>query len=776
MGDITNRPSPPDRDDDRRRAIQTVDGNRETRVDAYVNEPQGYGPYGDEDTKTFDFYKYLRIASKYRWLIAGITLAVLSVTAVTTLMTTPIYKATASIQIDREATKILDKGDVSSDNPYDSNGLDFFQTQLQLLQSRTLAERTAAALSLGNNADFNKSVAPSLLTLIISKLRGLIVSDEPPKDANASTAETDLSGDSNKSAARRIQGGLDIELLRGSRIATISFSHPDPVVAQRIANGYAETFITDNLDRRFEATAYARKFLEERLAQLKAKLEESEKQAVAYADEKGIITVGDNKTVVDADVESINNKLTEARYEEMRLGLIWQRVENAQGLEIAEIRDNATVQENRKLRSELAAQYQQKLNIFKPDYPDMVQLKSQITELDAQLAQAVKEVKADIKSSHEAARTSVAMLEAALQKSKDTLVEQRNRSIQYNILQREVDTNRQLYDGLLQRYKEIGVAGGIGTNNVSFVDKADIPRFPDSPKVSRSLLLGLLAGLMLGCMTAFGLDFLDETYKVPEELEKETGFPVVGVVPLPKAGVSLDEALKDHRSPISEAYRSLRTSLQFSTPQGLPSSLLLTSTMPSEGKSTTAIGIAETLGRVGLKVLLIDADLRKSSLHKRLRLANDRGLTNYLIGGIEAADTLQVTTMENVFAITSGPLPPNPAELLSGTRMSDLVRAAGDAYDIVIVDGPPIIGLADAPLLAGATQGTLLLVGANSTRKRSLRVAVRRMLVVRANIIGIVLNKFDRREAGYGYGYGYGNSDYEYYGYGHQKQLPSKNG
>ena len=173
-------------------------------------------------------------------------------------------------------------------------------------------------------------------------------------------------------------------------------------------------------------------------------------------------------------------------------------------------------------------------------------------------------------------------------------------------------------------------------------------------------------------------------------------------------------------------------------------------------------------------MLLIDADLRKSSLHKRLMLRNERGLTNYLIGGIDAADTLQVTPLQNVFAITSGPLPPNPAELLSGPRMADLVAAAKEAYDVVIVDGPPIIGLADAPLLTSATQVTLLLVSANSTRKSSLKVAVRRMQGVRANIVGAILNKFDRREAGYGYGYGYGYSDYEYYGYGQQKQLPSK--
>ena len=771
MNDRPNFDTGSDRGEERGagRSVLPVEAGRETRPDFYRGEPQAYGPYGEEDTKSFDFFKYLRIASKYKWLIAGIALIVLAITAVSTFMMTPIYQATASIQIEREATRVIEKGDVQGE---EMGGLEFYQTQYQLLSSRTLAERVAAALALGDDPTFNAEVAPSLVTLIKSKLFGLIFSEETPAEEVAS--DRPAADERHRSTAKRLLDGLKVEPVRGSRIVKVSFNHPNPAVAQRVANGYAEVFITDNLDRRFEATAYARKFLEERLAQLKAKLEESEKLLVQYADEKGIITVGEGKTVVDSDIEAINAKLTEARYEKIRFQLLWERVENADGLEIAEIRNNQTVQENRKLRSELSAQYQQKLNVFKPSYPEMVQLKSQIAELDEQLAQAVKAVKSDIKSSYEAARISVAMLETELEKGKSALLEQRNRSIQYNILQREVDTNRQLYDGLLQRYKEIGVAGGIGTNNISFVDKAPMPGSPASPNVQRNLLLGLLAGLALGAMVAVGLVFLDETFKVPEDIEKEVGLSVVGVVPLPKDGLSVDAALQDQRSSVSEAYRSLRTSLQFSTPQGLPSSILVTSSNPSEGKSTSAIGIADTLGKIGLKVLLIDADLRKSSLHKRLKLRNERGLTNYLIGGIDAADTLQVTPLQNVFAITSGPLPPNPAELLSGPRMADLVAAAKEAYDIVIVDGPPIIGLADAPLLTSATQVTLLLVSANSTRKSSLKVAVRRMQGVRANIVGAILNKFDRREAGYGYGYGYGYSDYEYYGYGQQKQLPNQ--
>ena len=736
---------------------------RDPRPTVYQRDAAAYAP-DEGDEKPFDIYKYLRIVTKYRWLIASITLAALALTAVSTLMLTPIYRATASIQIEREAANIVDKGQVVAE---DSSGFEFYQTQYLLLSSRTLAERVAAALALGDDTAFNVQVSPTLFNYVKGLLLGLIIPSPPPGDQDEA-ARSASSADRNAAAAGQLLGGLSIEPVRDSRIVRVSFSHPDPAVAMRVANGYAEVFIKDNLDRRFEATSYARRFLEERLGQLKAKLEESERLLVQYADEKGILSIG-GKAVADSDVEAINTKLTESRHERIRLELMWQRVKDAEGLEIAEIRNNVTVQENRKIRSELSAQYQQKLNIFKPSYPEMQQLRSQIEELDAQLADAVRAVKSDIKSSYEAAKTTVAMLEAEMEKSKSALVQQRNRSIQYNILQREVDTNRQLYDGLLQRYKEIGVAGGVGTNNISFVDKATMPGGPASPNVTKNLLIGLLAGLALGFMLAFALDFLDETLKVPEDIEREVGLPVIGIVPLPLNGVSFESALLDQRSPISEAYRSLRTSLQFSTPKGLPSSILVTSSMPSEGKSTTAIGIADVLGKIGLKVLLIDADLRKPSLHFKLGLRNERGLTNYLIGRHEAAETLQVTPLQNVFAMTSGPIPPNPAELLAGLRMADLVAAAGEAYDVVIVDGPPVIGLADAPLLSGATQVTLLVVSANSTRRSTLRSAVKRLQGVRANVIGSILNKFDRREAGYGYSYG----DHEYYGYG-QQRLPSR--
>ena len=712
--------------------------------------------------------QYFRIILRWRWLILGAIGAVILLGLIATLLMNPLYTATTTVEIARESDYIVKVETVQREAA--PNDIEFYQTQYGVLKSRAMAEGVATALKLPDDPKFFEMYGTEL-----PEAQAVLAPNGKFVRAGYD--------DRLRAAGNILLKNLKVAPIASSRLVDIKLTSPSAEFSAKLANAWAEQFISYNLERKMDRTAYARQFLERRLEQLRQKLEESERALVNNAATQEIITFSNvgvgadaksqtgERSLATVDLEQFNNALSQATAERIGAEAQLRKVDRS-----TDLSQNANITALRTKRGEVSAEYARMMGQFEPGYPQAKALQLQLAQLDRSIANEEGRIIANSRSTLEGSYRAAVAREDALKSRvtqlKNAVLDQRRKGIQYNIYQRDVDTNRQLYDALLQRYKEIGVAGGIGTNNVSFVDKADTPRFPASPKISRNLLLGLLAGLMLGCVTAFGLDFLDETFKVPEDLEKETGFPVVGVVPLPKGGISLDEAMKDNRSPISEAYRSLRTSLQFSTPQGLPSSLLITSSSPSEGKSTTSIGIATTLGQMGLKVLLIDADLRKSSIHRRLHIPNERGLSNYLIGGIEAADTLQTTPLENVFVITSGPLPPNPAELLSGSRMADLVRAAGDAYDIVVVDGPPIIGLADAPLLAGATQGTLLLVSANSTRKRTLRVAVRRMLVVRTNIIGVVLNKFDRREAGYGYGYGYG--DYEYYGYG-QKQLPSQN-
>jgi polysaccharide biosynthesis transport protein len=728
----------------------------------YRHEGNAYPNYPAEsfpEPQGFDFYRYLRVAVKYRWLIIGTTLTSLILASVLTFLMTPVYRSTASIQIDRETMNVTGNDGLQ---PQEGNsGLEFYQTQYELLASRSLAERVVSTLGLSTDPAFSAVAEPSLVETVKSLVLG---SSAAPEDAPSIDEQTSRIVD-------RLLKTLSVAPVRGSRVVKVNIDHTNPELAQKIANGYAEVFIADNLDRRYDASSYARKFLEERIKQLKVRLEDSERQLVKYAEDQGLINLDNNKTLAGTDLEAINVKLSEARNERLKQELLWQQAQQTNGLGLQQILDSETIQANRKLRTELSAAYQQKLGVFKPAFPAMIQLRNQIKELDRQVQSDVQFIKDSIESQYEAAKGQEADLMALLEKTKGDVVDQRGRSIEYNILQREVDTNRTLYDGLLQRYKEIGVSGAVGTNNISVVDHATLPEKPRSPNLPLNLALALVAGLLGGILSALGLDYLDDTFKSPEDIERELGLSVIGIVPKPRAGTTVDEEMYDSRSGVAEAIRSLRTGLQFATADGLPKTMLVTSSKPSEGKTTTTIALAKSLSELGLNVLLIDGDLRNASIHKRLRCSNEVGLSNYLTGSKMPEEVVQEIGFPGLLVMASGPLPPNPAELLAGPKMLSLLALGAESFDIVLIDGPPVMGLADAPLLSSIAQTTLLVVAANETRRSVVKVAVRRLRFAKANLIGSLLSKFDASQTGYGYGYG----DYEYHSYG-AKELPAPRG
>jgi polysaccharide biosynthesis transport protein len=366
-----------------------------------------------------------------------------------------------------------------------------------------------------------------------------------------------------------------------------------------------------------------------------------------------------------------------------------------------------------------------------------------------------------VKSNYEAALAQETMLSQKLLESKKAVLGVQDRSIQYNILKREVDTNRQLYDGLLQRLKEVGVAGGIGVNNISIVDKADVPSKPYKPNLLLNALVAVFLGLFGGIGLAFLFEHLDDTIKAPDDLEKLLGLAVLGIVPAVKGGGEEDMALTenaDPRSAFAEAHRSVRTALQFSTPKGVPKVLMITSPSVGEGKSTTALSLAIHFAQAGKNVLLIDADLRKASLHKKLGIANDTGLTNYLAGDAQPVEITKSCRIPRVFVVPSGPLPPNPAELISSTKMVSLLNLAAEKFDQVIIDGPPVLGLADAPLLGNLADAAVLIVEAGATSRALARNAVKRLRSTRTALIGGILTKLDPR----GNAYGYYQSQYYY--------------
>lgn len=706
---------------------------------------------GGDDQPAFDLAVYWRLALKYRLLILGCLISVLTIGAALTLLMTPIYTAKATLQIDREAARVFNADDVTPRENM-AQGEEFFQTQYGLLRSRSLAERVIESLGIASSDASLKAIGV-----------------EPPP-ATGTAAEQ---------AARRraialgtVQGNLVISPVRGSRLVAVGYDNPDPVVAARIANGFAENFIQANLDRKFESSKYAREFLEERIAQTKDRLEAAERQLVAYAANQQIINIsepgeggadaGSTRSLTSNNLVALNGSLAEARAARVAAEEKWRSARSSDLMSIPEVLQNPTVQRLSEQRAVLNAEYQQKLSVYQPDYPEMIQLRAQIEEAEGQIQTIATNIRRSIQGQYEVAANEERSLQAQVTGLTGDVLDLRNRSVQYNILQRELDTTRTLYEGLLQRYKEVGVTGGVTANNISIVDAAKPPASPSKPNLLLNLALAALMGLGLGVIAALVLEVLDETIATPDDAENKLGIPVLGVVPLLEKGQTTTAAMANIRSGFSEAYYSLRTALQFSTPDGAPSSMLVTSARPAEGKSTTAYSIALNLARVGRRVLLVDGDLRNPSMHRVVGVDNERGVSNLLSGAAELATLTLKTGEPNLFFIPCGPLPPNPAELWGGDRVRRFIQEARADFDHVIIDGPPVLGFADAPLLAAAVGGVVFVVESRGTRRGQARGALRRLDVGQAHLLGMVLTKFNAKSTSYGsYDYAY---DYNYGG------------
>ncbi len=705
-----------------------------------------------EEQPAFDLASYWRLAIKHRILILGCFLAALAIGAALTLLMTPIYTAQATLQIDREAARVFTSEDVT---PRESmaQGEDFYQTQYGLLRSRSLAERVIASLGLASSDQ-------ALTALGV----------EPPPRTGTAAAQAERR---RAAALAAVQDSLSVTPVRGSRLVLIGYDNPDPVIAARVANGFAENFIQANLDRKYESSSYAREFLEERIAQTKGRLEEAERQLVAYAANQQIINVGDSsdgsadgstQSLTSNSLVALNASLAEARAQRIAAEARWRSARSTSLMTLPEVLSNPSIQRLTEQRAQLDSEYQQKLSIYQPDYPEMVRLKAQIDEADGQIQTIAGNIRTSIQSQYVIAANQERALQAQVGGLTGDALDLRDRSIQYNILQRELDTTRTLYEGLLQRYKEVSVTGDVTANNISIIDSANPPATPSKPNMLINLALAALFGLGFGVVAALVLEALDETIATPDDVEKKLGIPVLGVVPLLDKGQTTAAALADIRSGFSEAYYSLRTALQFSTPDGAPTSLLVSSARPAEGKSTTAYAVALNLARVGKRVLLVDGDLRNPSMHRVVGVDNERGMSNLLSGSSDLASVIQRTRQENLYFIPCGPLPPNPAELWGGDRLRQFLAEARNNFDHVVVDGPPVLGFADSPLLAATVGGVLFVLESRRTRRGQARGALRRLKVGRARLLGAVLSKFNARSTSYGgYDYAY---DYNYGAYG----------
>ncbi|MBA4040200.1 MAG: protein tyrosine kinase [Sphingobium sp.] len=707
---------------------------------ATISQPAVTRP-GSEVVSIPVLVRWWFIILRRKFVILPILLGALALGAVATLIMEPKYEATARIEISKSKQNVAQVDDRPQQTDLLTD-LTYYQTQYALLRARSIAERVARAQNLVEDAAF---VGAFKLN------RG---GPEKPSSAIDRAAKFNQ-------VVNILRGAVTIAPVRDSTLVDVRFRSPDPALSARIANAWVGQFTQSALDRQFAATADSRSFLETRLEQLRRRLEQSERDLVTYTTGANIVALS---TSVDADgrtsavrtligerLEAASQALSEATAHRVEM----QSKMFARGADVASTQGSPVVSALRQRRAEVAADYAKLLVQFEPNYPPARALAQEIKSLDTAIADERTRTTRGVSRDFDQAVARERELRSIVDGLQAEINNQRRRNIQANIYQREVDTNRQLYDALLQRYKQIGVAG-VGSSNVAVIDEARPPEAPSSPNLALNMLVALFLGAMVAASVTFALEQVDEGVGDPADLMSLLELPFLGAIPLLRDEAPLD-SMDDSKSITSEAYFAILTSLRFSTDHGVPRSLMLTSTRAREGKSTSSMGLARILGRTGKRVALVDVDMRSPSLHGSFDLPNKVGVSNYLSGQADYKSLVRETNWENVWLISSGPQPPNAPELLTNGRIKMLIDELLEDFDHVILDMPPVLGLADSPLLSSSVEAVIFVVSANGPSGRKIRAAVDRLLQAQANVIGAMFTMFQSESSSYGYGY-----DFEY--------------
>jgi len=694
----------------------------------------GYG-YERQNSAISVIEKALLAVVNHRNWVAGIVVGCLLLGLLATFLATPEYTSTSRIEILPDSP-VATSVDEQNDNAK-INEIAFYNTQYALLQSQSLADRVVRAGNLTADKNFIESF----------KL-------DAPQAGMSSVRRNELS----KKAAEILLEHLQVSPLRTSSLVDVNFTTPSPELSAKLTNLWVTQFLQASIDRRFAATSDARKYLEARLTTLRQNLEVSERALINYTVSKGIVTISSEtdsngqtktRTLVGSDIEAVSKALAEAR--QSRIAAESELANTQTGA--AQI--NATTLSGlRQKRAEAQAELARLLTIFEDSYPAVVSLRAQVANLDRSIATEVSRSTQGNRETYDSAVKRERDLEAELDRLTSAYNSQQRESIQMAILQRDVDSNRQLYEGLLQRYKEIG-ASGVGANNISVVDRAKIPDKPSSPVLIFNLLLALGAGIILAAALVFALETMDSSIRDPQDVVSRFGLPLLGTIP-EVYDQAIADAILDKKSAVYEAYFSLMTNLTFLTEHGAPRSIMLTSSRPKEGKSNSSLSLAAVLAATGKSVILIDADVRNPSLNRYLDMPNERGLSHYLSGDNDLSGMIVELSQFGFSVITAGKMPPNAAELLGSERLGTLITTLLARYDHVLVDSPPLLGLADAPLIARNVEGVLFTIEANGTKNRAISTALTRLRMAGAKLFGAIVTKVGARNQVYGYGYGYG--------------------
>ena len=706
---------------------------------------------------------YVRVLYKRRWTATTVFLIVLLATAVYTFTATPVYEARTRLLIESDDPNIVSFKEVIDKGPAES---DYYQTQYNILQSRTLARDTLDDLKLWDNPHFAAPPAGRLTQLAALAARLIPFGRDTGQKA---AAPADEAGTQSRAVDRFLEH-LTISPVRNSRLVDVRYRLQDAAVAAAVANGVAKNYIEQNLSYKFTASRDASDWLGERLAEQRAQVEKAELALQQYREQNEAISLDDRQNIVVQKLADLNAAVTKAKTERLQKEAMYRQL-SATGPDAAmldtfpAILGNAFIQTQ---KTELAALQRQQAQLAErlgDRHPDMVKVKSAIQNAEAELRAEVAKVVQAVRTEYQTALAQEESLAAAISQQKGEALAMNRKAIEYTVLEREVDSGRQIYQSLMQRAKETSVTGELKSSNVRVVDRAEVPRQPVAPRGLLSLVLALFGGTFLACGLVFFFEYLDSRIKTPEEIETRLGLPAIGLIPaLGKNWRQVEPLLSNGVPPaFAEAFKTLRTNVLFSAAEKGCRVVVVTSSGPGEGKTIVASNLAIGVAHAGQRVLLVDGDLRRPRVHEVFAFDQEPGLSNALVGDAKASDAVRRTDVAGLCVLTAGRVPPNAAELLGSRRFKELLTSIRGQFDWVIIDSPPVMAVTDPNILANLSDSVVFVIGAEMTSYKIARRAVEQLERGRVVFAGGVLNRVQIQRHSYYYSQYYRREYADYY-------------
>ena len=738
-----------------------------------------------------DLRDYWRILVKRRWIVISIFLSLVTAGAIYTFTATPIYKATAQVLIEKSTFSGLSAIEMML---IDTSGPEFYKTQQKILESRTLAREVNKRLNLSDYPEFKKKesgIFHSLLTQFPRWFSGPNdAKTQRPNDPTTQgpTDPTTVLDDS--SIVGAFKSHLKIELIPNSRLLNVNFESADPNLAPLVANTLVASYIDWNLALKVKSQQNVSLFLDEQVKESRRKLDASEQALQQYREKYGVAAISPqlsgrmsegSQDISRQKLSQVNTQLVEATKTRIEAETSYKNtleIARYQGRaeSIPEVVNSPVIIALKAQEVQLLRERAEKSEKFGPKHHIMVTLNQDIENLKKKRSEEIRNIVNAMKNRYEVVLKQEQSLQRALGTSQGEAISRDKIAIQYQVLQQEVESNRSLYDMLLKRLKEVNVGEENRTVNIHAVDLAETPKGPARPRVQLNMLAAIFMGLILGGGMAFFIEYMDDTVKTPDDLKRYLNLPYLGPVPnfdIQGRNNNCPELvlMNDPKSQASEAYRAVRTGILFSTPDHSPRTLLITSVGAKEGKTLTSVNMAAAMAQAGQKVLMLDCDMRKPRIHKIFKNNNERGLSNILVGEGDWDKFILPTPIPNLEYIPSGPIPPNPSELLGADRMQGLIEEIKERYDRIIIDSSPVGAVTDPVILSRLVEGVILVIKVGKTSRDLLTNTLARLKDVQARILGAVLNDINVGRDGYYYYQYYYHS---YYGDNGEKKKGKK--